>query len=179
MTHVMYTFRLHRTGVILVAAGLLLFSILIFAAGYLSGLRRRPAAVAGPAATPTASSVMPVPSAIEPDTATVAPPTLEAAGVAPAAGPAVAPAGSLTLQVGLFLSQEDAQEQANRLAAAKLPVNVTPTNMESGPVYAVRIGQFVTRREAVATADELFRRYGISGSVVTTAPPLRMEMSKD
>jgi hypothetical protein len=39
MTHTMVTFRLHRTGVILVALGAFLLGVLLFMAGCLAGLR--------------------------------------------------------------------------------------------------------------------------------------------
>jgi hypothetical protein len=39
MTHTMVTFRLHRTGVILVALGAFLLGILLFMAGCIAGMR--------------------------------------------------------------------------------------------------------------------------------------------
>jgi hypothetical protein len=39
MTHTMLTFRLHRSGVVLVALGALLLGILLFMAGCIAGMR--------------------------------------------------------------------------------------------------------------------------------------------
>lgn len=39
MTHTMVTFRLHRTGVVLIVLGALLLGVLLFTAGCLAGLR--------------------------------------------------------------------------------------------------------------------------------------------
>lgn len=55
MQHTLYTFRLHKNGVLLFLAGALLFTGLIFTAGFLLGRATVPAAPAPPPRAPAAA----------------------------------------------------------------------------------------------------------------------------
>ena len=143
MPHSMVTFRLHRKGVIFIIVGSILAAVLIFAGGYLFGMRRRPAAPAS-AATATAT---PAPAA--------------------ATAPPVPKGELLAVRVGVFDSEEEAKALAQQLAARKLDPAVVPLTTSGGvKLYTVEVGQYTTRAAAAAAAASLAEEQGLQGAVV-------------
>ncbi|MEA2414996.1 MAG: hypothetical protein QOI58_1653 [Thermoanaerobaculia bacterium] len=142
MKHSMVTFRLHRTAVIFIIIGSLLAALLIFAGGYVLGMRRRPVPPAAPAV------------------ATAAPPP--AVATVPAAKGEV-----LAVRAGIFDSEEEAKALAQRLAARKLDAAVVPLTTSGGvKLFTVEAGQYTTRAAAAAAAASLKDDEGLQGAVV-------------
>ncbi|MEA2342940.1 MAG: hypothetical protein QOF63_1109 [Thermoanaerobaculia bacterium] len=142
MKHSMVTFRLHRTAVIFIIIGSLLAALLIFAGGYVLGMRRRPVPPAAPAV------------------ATAAPPP--AVATVPAAKGEV-----LAVRAGIFDSEEEAKALAQRLAARKLDAAVVPLTTSGGvKLFTVEVGQYTTRAAAAAAAASLKDDEGLQGAVV-------------
>ena len=142
MKHSMVTFRLHRTAVIFIIIGSLLAAVLIFAGGYVLGMRRRP------------------PSPAVPAVAAPAPP--------PAVVTAPAPKVELlAVRVGIFDSEEEAKALAQQLAARKLDTAVVPLTTSGGvKLFTVEVGQYTTRAAAASAAASLRDDEGLQGAVV-------------
>jgi cell division septation protein DedD len=155
--HTMVTFQLHRTGVVLLVIGSLLVGGLLFAGGYLAGMRRSPAARV---AMPVAPKAPPVNAAL-------------AGAATPAATPPPAPAAPApppehyAIRAGLFTSNDEATAYLQQLTGRKLTATIASMPTTSGPtLYAVRIGDYPTRRAAATAAETLQREQGINGAII-------------
>jgi cell division septation protein DedD len=147
----MVTFQLHRTGVVLLVIGSLLVGGLLFAGGYLAGMRRSPAP-APRIAMPAVPKAPPVNAALVPAAATTAP--------AP-------PPEHYAIRAGLFTSNEEAMAYLQQLTTRKLTATIASMPTTSGPtLYAVRIGDYPSRRAAATAAEALQREQGINGAIV-------------
>lgn len=157
MPHTMVTFRLHRSGVILLLVFGVILAVLIYFAGYLTATYRQKSVARDP--LPVASKEQ----AKTPPTADRQPPT------APAPS---APGESLTLRVSVHTSAEDAQAQVASLAAMGLKPTVIQMPTTSGvTLHNVCVGQFESRSAANAAAEELQSRLGFLPVVVPAPPP--------
>lgn len=144
MKHSMFTFRLHRKGVAMVAVGAVLQGALLFAAGYLAGSRHAPLP---PVAKPAPKEQKPVKqeSAEKPHIEDEA----------------------FTLRVGAFADEADAKALVQEMTARGRQATVAPWTSRSGFVlHTVTIGQYNGRDEAASAAEELKRKEGISSAVV-------------
>lgn len=141
----MFTFRLHRKGVALVAVGAVLQGALLFTAGYLAGSRHAPAAVPRPA----------VPKAEKPaKQESVEKPHIEDE--------------AYTLRVGAFADEADAKAFVQEMAARGRQATVVPWTSRGGFVlHTVTTGNYGGRDEAASAAAELKRKEGISSAVVS------------
>jgi cell division septation protein DedD len=158
----MVTVQLHRSGVVLIVIGSLLLGGLLFAGGYLAGMRRGPVSL--------------------PKRPAIAKPSLPAAVIPPAMPKAPSPNAApqakpeqLAIRAGLFVSKDDATAFAQQLTARKLEATVasSPTNT-GATLYSVNVGRYTSRREAAAAVDTMKRELGIDGAVVTVLPePIR------
>lgn len=162
MKHTMVTFRLHKTGVLLVIGGALLLGVLIFAAGYLAAARRGPALPKVPQLP--AAAALPLP-------ATAPPPSPSSAAVPPAAAAASSPAApaaeSFTLRVAAFATEQEAKASADGLAARGFQASVVPVPTGGATVlYTVRVGSYSTRAAAAAMADRLSKEHAIEAAVI-------------
>jgi cell division septation protein DedD len=146
--HAMVTFRLHRNGVILSVILALLFSVLIFAAGYVaSNLRRKSPVVSKPAI------------AAKPD-APKAPPSAPQAAV-----------NSWTIRLGVFGSEEEAKALAARIAKGKLETVLSTAETADGTkLYIVTSGHYAKREDAAVAAAKFDADYGLN-AVMISAPP--------
>ncbi|MBV8545203.1 MAG: SPOR domain-containing protein [Acidobacteria bacterium] len=143
MKHSMVTFRLHRTAVIFIIIGSLLAALLIFAAGYVLAMRRRPVVAAVPAVAASAPA-----------------PPVAAAQPAPKVE-------MLAVRVGIFDSEDDAKTLAQQLAARKLDAVVVPLTTSGGvKLFTVEVGQYLTRAAAAAAASALADDEHLQGAVV-------------
>lgn len=141
------TWRLHKKGVMLLAGGCLLVSILTFVAGYILGHRTARIATVPPAAA--AKKAAPKPAA-------------KAAPAKPAEPPQ-----NLALRVALFTSEEDAKALVAHLAAAKLEATVIPMPTSSGlTIYSVEAGHYTNRGDALKAAHTLEENHGLNATVV-------------
>jgi cell division septation protein DedD len=146
----MVTFQLHRKGVVLLIVGCVLVGVLLFAGGYLAGMRRGSSAAPAVALPP-----MPKVPAVQASAATAAP--------APPREPE-----HFAIRAGLFTSSEEATAYLQQLTARKLAASLAPMTTSSGAtLYAVRIGDYPTRRAAATAADALHRDHGIDGVIVS------------
>jgi len=167
----MVTMRLHRSGVILVIVFALLLAVLIFAAGYLTGMTRgMKIALQTPAVPKVAVPKVAVPKvpaiALPGSKDKAAPPTTSAAAAAPAAT-ATQPAEMLTIRVGVFPSEEDAKALVQQLALGKVEATIAPLATDAGPtLYLVLAGRYTSRREAAEAAAELERKQGVGTAVM-------------
>jgi septal ring-binding cell division protein DamX len=160
MAHQIVTWRLHRKGVILAVFALLVFSILVFAAGYMTALMRNPSAKPVAAKTTTAAK----PPAATPGTAPTTTTTTQAAMTTRSAPP---PSVPLTLRLAVFASEEEAKAYVKELAAVELKGTIAAMPTRDGPVlYAVESGQYKTRQEALAAAEILEREHAMRPTVV-------------
>lgn len=157
MPHTMVTFRLHRSGVILLIVFLVVLAILIYVAGYLTATYTQKRSVAG--------DPLPVPRKEQP----------RATGNGPRATPPATPATpkeSLTLRVSVHTAAEDAQAQVASLTAMGLKPTIIQMPTTSGvTLHNVCVGHFETRSAANAGAKELQSRLGFLPVVVPAPPP--------
>jgi len=178
--HTMFTFQLHRTGVILVILGAFLLGILIFAGGYLAGMRRGAPGPAVALKKPVVAKQS-VPKTALPAVPKPALPSLALFGrrtpvaAADAAGTAqAAPAADpdvYVLRAGLFTSNEEATALVQQLAARKLTATVSTSKTMTGPVlYSVHVGRYGTRREAAIALDALQSDLGVDGAIELLQP---------
>lgn len=159
MPHTMVTFRLHRNGVILLALFCLVLAVLIYAAGYLTGVSRGSRVASGELRGKSAKDEAPLA-------------TPNAQPVAPAATPksTPTPSESLTLRIAVLTSEEDAKAQIESLTAMGLKPSVVQMPTSSGvTLHNVVVGQFETRSAANAAAKDLQSRLGFL-PVVIPAP---------
>jgi len=166
--HTLVTFRLHRKGVILVAVGAVLVGVLLFAAGYLTALRRS-SAIASPQTAAAA----------------VAPPRLSVRRPSALPRLAVPVAGQgqdekkessetphisdevFALRVGTFADEADAKAFVQELTARGHQPVVVPVTTQTGVVLqTVLIGRYSSRDEASSAAAELSEKEELSSAVV-------------
>lgn len=150
MAHTMVTFRLHRSGVILLVVFTVVLAILIYVAGYLTAVytRKPPAPPAKPVA---AAAPKPAPAK-------------------KAAAP-TEPQESLTLRLSVLTSEEDAKAELARLAGFGLKPEIVQMPTTSGvTLYSVCVGRYETRSAANAAAGELQRRLGFMPVIVPAQP---------
>lgn len=173
MKHTMVTVQLHRKGVVLVAIGALFLSVLIFAGGYLAGMRRGSRPLGTDGAIPGAPSValaLPATPKSGPTTAAAvatSPNAVTAKTTVPTAEPE-----QLAVRAGLFTSNEEATAFAQQLTARKLNATVAASPTTSGAMlYSVYVGQYANRRAASAAVLALKRDLEIDGAIVTIQPP--------
>jgi cell division septation protein DedD len=148
--HSMITWRLHRKGAILVCIGAVLMGFLMFAAGYLTALRR---------------SVPPAPQAIaapvqKKDT-TKKQESTEKPHIQDEA---------FTLRVGAFADEADAKAFVQEMTARGHKPVVAPVAQNGIVLHMVLIGRYAGRDAAAAAAAELKRKEGIFSAVVRAAP---------
>lgn len=155
MAHEIVTWRLHKKGVVLVIVGMLFFTVFIFAAGYLTAVLRTASAAKVPA--------KPAPVVAVPKTVT----TTQASAATGGLKPVPHHQEPLALQVAIFPSEEEAGEFVKTLATKKLEGSIVAMPTREGPVlYGVEVGEYTTRREALAAADVMERKYGLVPTVV-------------
>ncbi|HKO54941.1 MAG TPA: SPOR domain-containing protein, partial [Thermoanaerobaculia bacterium] len=117
--HTMITFRLHRSGLVLLVLCCLLVAVLLFAAGWLGGMQY---------ARPSVRPALPI--VTKPAAPLPAPPP-------PASDP-------LALRLGSFLSEAEATAFVQSLAARKIDAAIIPMSSGSATVYTVRSGRYPT-----------------------------------
>ena len=145
----MVTFRLHRKGTVLVSIGAVLMGFLMFAAGYLTALRRPipsvPQAVAQKKDAPEKQE-----SAAKPHIEDEA----------------------YTLRVGAFAEETDAKAFVKELTARGLKPTVATVAEKGIVLHTVLIGRYMGRDAAAEAAAELKRKEGIFSAVVPAAPEI-------
>lgn len=159
MKHTMVTVQLHRSGVVLVVIGSLLLGGLLFAGGYLAGMRH-----GSPVAAPKLPAVK---KPVAP--AAIIPPAM------PVPAKPQAKSEQLSIRAALFVSKEDADAYAQQLTARKLETWIATSATSSGAtLYSVNIGRYTSRREASVAVEAMKRELGVDGAVVTIVPePLK------
>lgn len=145
MPHTMVTFRLHRSGVILLVVLCVVLSILIYVAGYLTAVyTRKPPA---PPPKPVVAAVAPKP--------------------APAKKTAAEPKEPLTLRVSVMTSEEEAKAELARLTGFGLQPTIVQMPTSAGvTLYNICVGRYETRSAANAAAKELQSRLGFLPVIV-------------
>ena len=155
MPHTMVTFRLHRSGVILVVVFGIVLAILIYVAGYLTATYRQKS---------VAGSPLPV---ARKEKARATGNGQRAASPLPSVQKE-----SLTLRVAVLTSEEDAKAQVASLSAMGLSPSVIQMPTSSGvTLHNVVVGRFETRAAANAAAKELQSRLGFLPVVIPAPPP--------
>lgn len=139
--HTMVTFRLHRSGVVLLVVCGVIVAVLLFAAGWIGGMQHVPAAP-------------PVGRAEARPTPPPAPP--------PTPAPVEEP---LTLRLGAFVTEEEAKAFVQSLAARKIDAAIIPIPSGSATVYTVLSGHYTTHDAAVAAAASL-EKQGLDAVIV-------------
>jgi cell division septation protein DedD len=148
----MVTFRLHRKGVILVAVGAVLVGILLFAAGYLTALRRSRGIDAAQTPPITASGKD------EKDKKDAKKESQETPHISDEV---------FALRVGAFADEADAQAFVQELTARGHQPVVAPVTTQNGVVLqTVLIGRYSSRDEASSAAAELKEKQELSSAVV-------------
>lgn len=145
MKHAMVTFRLHRKGVVLVSVGAVLMGFLLFAAGYLTALRR------------------PIPPAAPPAPKIEQPEKQESA-----ARPHIEDE-AFTLRVGAFADEAEAKAFVEEMAARGHKPVVAAMAQNGVVLHMVMTGRYAGRDAAAAAAAELKRKEGIFAAVVPAA----------
>jgi cell division septation protein DedD len=143
--HTMITFRLHRSGLVLLVICGLIVAVLLFAGGWLAATQYagRAAARPAPAPPPGRADARPTPPPAPPP---------------PASEP-------LALRLGTFLSEEDAKAFVQSLAARKIDAAVIPMAGGSATVYTVRSGRYATHDAAAAAAASMAKQ-GLDAVIV-------------
>ena len=146
MKHSMLTYRLHRKGVAFISIGAVLMGFLMFAAGYLTALRRPIQAPAAPAQkkdTTEKQESAPKPH-IEDE--------------------------AFTLRVGAFADEAEAKALVQELRARGHKPVVAAVAQNGILLHTVLIGRYMGRDAAASAAAELKRKEGIFSAVVPAAP---------
>ncbi len=81
-------------------------------------------------------------------------------------GPAPVTAGNFTVQVGAFLSRENAERLRNQLGQRYQPVFIFPYDSPDGLFYRVRVGRVPSEDAARQLADRLRAEEGFTPFVV-------------
>lgn len=161
MPHTMVTFRLHRSGVILLVVFALVLAVLIYVAGYMTALRVA-RSTAGVPPRPTAPAAVAPPTQTSPSAPKSPPPGNEQRVISE----------PLTLRIAVHTSEEDAQAQIATLTAQGLQPAIVQAATTSGvTLHNVVVGRYETRDAANAAAAQLQRRLGFL-PVIVPAPPL-------
>ena len=148
MKHKMVTFRLHRKGVALVSIGAVLVGFLLFAAGYLTALRRP--------IPPNPPAAAPVPKIEKPEKQeSAARPHIEDE--------------AFTLRVGAFADEAEAKAFVEEMTARGHKPAVAAMARNGVVLHMVLIGRYAGRDAAAAAAAELKRKEGIFSAVVPAA----------
>ena len=163
---------LHRMGIVLLVVGTLVFTVLVFVAGWIAGSARTKATFR-PAVTLAKPAVPAVPKPAVPK---IAAPSTAALFPAPAAKPAAAPTPAatdsaapelFTLRVAAFATEEEAKARVAELAARNLEATIVPMPTSSATIlYSVCIGQYPGRIAAADAADALAKQHGLDAAVV-------------
>lgn len=167
-------FQLHRIGVVLLAVGTLVFTVLVFVAGWIAGSARTKAALA----VPKVALTRPAPPAVpKPALPKIAAPATASLFPAPAGKPAPAPPVTdsaapelFTLRVAAFATEEEAKARVAELAARNLEATIVPMPTSSATIlYSVCIGKYAGRLAAADAADALAKQHGLDAAVVPAA----------
>ena len=168
MPHTMVTFRLHRSGVILLVVFALVLAVLIYAAGYMTAVFTRDTTRQN-----VARSTAGVPP--RPNAPAVVAPTQTSPSVPKSPQPGNEqrlPSEPLTLRIAVHTSEEDAQAQIATLTAQGLQPAIVQASTSSGvTLHNVVVGRYESRDAANAAAAQLQRRLGFM-PVIVPAPPL-------
>lgn len=166
-------FQLHRIGVVLLAIGTLVFSVLVFVAGWIAGSARTKATLAPPSVTLAKPALPAAPKPTLPKipaTASVLPVAKAAAPPPPVAAGSAAPE-MFTLRVAAFATEEQAKARVAELAARNLEATIVPMPTSSATIlYAVCIGRYAGRIAAADAADALAKQHGLDAAVVAAGP---------
>jgi cell division septation protein DedD len=162
--HTLVTFRLHRRGVFLIAVGAVVMGALLFAAGYLTALRRGSEKDLKDTKDTKDTVRRPSLQSLQ---------SLRSFPESPAGEKKESPATphiedeAFTLRVGAFADETEAKALVQELTERGHKPTVVPVTTRSGVVlHTVRTGRYASREEAVRAAAELARKQGISSAVV-------------
>lgn len=147
--HTMITFRLHRSGLVLLVICALLVAALLFAAGWMGGVQYTSSRSAPLVA---AAAAQPVPPAA----------TTTTSGV-----PIEAPSDPFALRLGAFTAEDDAKAFVQSLATRKIDAAIYPMTNGAATVYIVRTGRYATHEEAAAAAAALGKQ-GLDAVIVAS-----------
>ena len=169
MPHTMVTFRLHRSGVILLVVFGLVLAALIYVAGYMTAARVTPKNVArstaGVPSPRTPATAVPRSTAKVPSAQKAPQPSIEQRVTS-------VPSEPLTLRIAIHTTEEDAKAQVASLTAQGLQPAIVQAPTTSGvTLHTVIVGRYETRADANAAAAQLQRRLGFM-PVIIPAPPL-------
>lgn len=148
MKHSMITYRLHRKGVALISIGAVLMGFLMFAAGYLTALRRP----------------------IQPPSATAPAQKKETTEKQESAPKPHIEDEAFTLRVGAFADEAEAKVFVQELTARGHKPVVAAVAQNGILLHTVLIGRYMGRDAAASAAAELKRKEGIFSAVVPAAP---------
>ena len=155
MPHTMVTFRLHRSGVILLVVFTVVLAILIYVAGYLTAVYTRPAVAERTTGVSPSKAPAPTPTK----------------GRAEARPTFAEPQEALTLRLSVLTSEEDAKAELARLAGLGLKPEIVQMPTTSGvTLYNVVVGRYETRSAANAAAGQLQSRLGFTPVIVPAQP---------
>jgi cell division septation protein DedD len=153
--HTIFTFQLHRRGVVLIVIGCIFVAALLATAGYFAGF-----AHAKKEATPTPPAPAPLTSR-----------TQAAAPAAPPVPPA-APSEEFSLRLGQTIGEDEAKALQAQLRTKEIETIVVTIPTEGGgAIYSLESGRYPSRAAAAAAASQLENRASVS-AVVVPAPPL-------
>jgi cell division septation protein DedD len=143
--HTMITFRLHRSGLVLLVICALIVAVLLFAAGWISATHVGRAS-ARPAPPQGRAEARPTP-----------PPA-----PAPQPQPSEEP---LSLRLGAFMTEEEAKAFVQSLAERKIDAAIIPVSSGAATVYTVISGRYTTHDAAAAAAASM-EKQGLSVVIV-------------
>lgn len=156
-------FQLHRVGVMLIIAGALIFSALVFFAGALVGSRASQATLARPALPSIAAPAFPPPAIAKPPVPPISTASMPVAAMTSSAEPQQA----FALRVGAFATEEEAKASVAELATRQLQARIVPLPTSGSTIlYTVCVGHYTTRDAAVTMAAALAKDHGLDASVV-------------
>jgi cell division septation protein DedD len=171
--HTIVKFQLHRTGIVLIVIGCIVISLLLVAAGYVTGYAKGSGAFA---ALKGASGAGLKPAGLKPGLHPAA--TAPVAAAAPAsrpgfspAPPAAPPPEAFSLRVGKTWNEEAAKAWQTELKGKEITAVIVAMPAENGvTIYSVEIGRYPDRHAAADEAERLKDRQGIETVVVPAAP---------
>ena len=154
--HTIFTFQLHRKGVVLIVLGCIVIAVLLTLAGYFAGVAH---------ATAAQTKETPATAAAGPAPAVAAPP-----GVAPP--PAAArPPEEFAIRLGQATSEEEAKALQAELKVREIDTTIVTLPTESGvPIFSLLAGRYPSRAAAAEDATKLEDRKGVA-AVIVPAPP--------
>jgi hypothetical protein len=142
--HTMVTFRLHRSGLILLVVCALIVAVLLFAAGWIGGMQHVGAGFSPPGPAKAGPHVPPP---------------------APPAPPPARAEEPLALRLGAFVTEEEAKAFVQSLAARKIDAAIIPVPSGSATVYTVLSGHYTTHDAAAAAAASM-EKQGLDAVIV-------------